>query len=281
MEFKTDILSLRPPAKSTFALEGAKLPTNLDIYFRAKQEELCNQYLNARMFMEKTETKDNEWDYWFNRLSDSTNQYMIQLELMSTFYEVALFYYNIVVDLSWTLCYVCTEFSCEVDGKRVSSEGMKSIEDACKILRTEENIVRGPANPAKKPAKGSDKEDTPYEYFKKTIPEYIPVLEFITDFWNKFCGTPIRTTYNYCKHKGKPIYKELADQEERFNKIYIKEYDTQTQIPSDIRDIQLKLSIFEEIERLKAFDDEKLFPYISELLILLEDIVQPSTFLVT
>ena len=48
MDFKTDIFSLDKPKKVTFNLVGAKLPSTNDLYFRAKQEELVEQYAAAR-----------------------------------------------------------------------------------------------------------------------------------------------------------------------------------------------------------------------------------------
>ena len=44
VEFKTDINELRPPNHVKFDLFGAKLPNNNDIYYRAKQKELIDQY---------------------------------------------------------------------------------------------------------------------------------------------------------------------------------------------------------------------------------------------
>lgn len=44
VEFKTDINELRPPNQIKHNLVGAKLPNNNDIYYRAKQKELIDQY---------------------------------------------------------------------------------------------------------------------------------------------------------------------------------------------------------------------------------------------
>ena len=46
--------------------------------------------------------------------------------------------------------------------------------------------------------------------------------------------------------------------------------------PSDIRDVQRKESVEEGIRELIAFDDERLFPYIKELIQLLNNAVDPS-----
>ena len=63
MDFNTDIFSLDRPSKVTFNLVGSKLPSSNDVYFRAKQRELVEQYSAARIFMHETETDD--WDHWF------------------------------------------------------------------------------------------------------------------------------------------------------------------------------------------------------------------------
>lgn len=64
MEFVNDIQSLRAPRNVKFDLVGTKLPCNKDIFFRAKQQEIVEQYEAARSFLCETETED--WDHWFN-----------------------------------------------------------------------------------------------------------------------------------------------------------------------------------------------------------------------
>jgi hypothetical protein len=272
VDFRTDVFSLDVPHNSKFEFVGARLPSNLDVLFRAKHKELCEQYVTARLFMHKTETEGEEWEYWFNRLEDPKLQEIFELKIKSTLYESALMFYNIVVDLSWALCYICCEFACTVKGKRISIDGMKSIEEAYEILRSAERNVTSPTA-----------ENNPFDYLKKIAPEYIPAIDCITDFWRGFSDTPIRKTYNYCKHKGKPVYKELAAyQEPRFLGMYIQDNSgKKTQVSSDIRDVQMELSLVDEIIRLNEFDDEILFPYIQKLLQTIEDIIKPSPFLVT
>jgi hypothetical protein len=49
-------------------------------------------------------------------------------------YETALFYYNVVVYISWVLCYVAVEFVCNKKGISVNVSGMKTTyEDICSI----------------------------------------------------------------------------------------------------------------------------------------------------
>ena len=104
MDFRTDIFSLEAPSSKKFDLVGVKMPTNIDVYFRAKQKEFIDQYAAARIFMHETETDD--WKHWFNEVEDKTANDAFKFIFTSYFYESALMYYNIVVDLSWVLCYI-------------------------------------------------------------------------------------------------------------------------------------------------------------------------------
>ncbi len=272
MNFITDVFRLGVPNNSEIKMCGAELPSSLDVLFRAKHKELFEQYVTARLFMHKTETTGEEWDYWFNHFADAELQEIFETKIRATLYESALMFYNIVVDLSWMLCYVCCEFACTVEGERVTIDGMKSIEEAYKILRSTERNVTNPTA-----------ETNPFDYLKKMAPEYAPAIECIIDFWNAFSDIPIRRIYNYFKHKGKPIYKELAcRQEPRFFSVYVEnESGNMTQLASDIRDVQMELSLTDEIARLKEFDDEMLFPYIQKLIGIIEKTINPSPFLVT
>jgi hypothetical protein len=86
--------------------------------------------------------------------------------------------------------------------------------------------------------------------------------------------------YNFCKHKGKPAYSEIeALRGGKAMGFYMQvRGETKVQLPSDIRDVQLTCSLADSIDELMAFDDEKLFPYISALLIELERVLKPSPF---
>lgn len=106
MEFVNDIRSLLPLRSKRFNLVGTKLPNNKDIFFRAKQQEIFEQYEAARSFLQETETDD--WGHWFE--SDEEHTPVFALIFTSHFFQAALMFYNIVVDLSWTLCYVSAEY---------------------------------------------------------------------------------------------------------------------------------------------------------------------------
>lgn len=104
MEFKNDISTLDKPSSVKFELVGTKLPNSNDIFFRSKQHELVEQYTAARVFMREIET--NDWNHWLNPIDDKKTEEAFHLIFRSHFYETALFFYNAVVDISWTLCYV-------------------------------------------------------------------------------------------------------------------------------------------------------------------------------
>lgn len=265
MEFKTDIFALNKPTKVKFNLIGAKLPNNKDVFFRAKQQELLDQYCAARIFINETETDD--WRHWFDPTEEPSNT-AFKLIFKSHFYEAALFYYNAVVDLSWTLCYVAAEFACNQKGDRVNINEMKTIEDAAKLLRSAENNVTSPTA-----------ETNPFGYLKSMSPEFEPIIDDIIVFWNSFSPSDVRKIYNYCKHKGRPAYIEIEQlRPGRLMGYYCENRKTgeKIQMPSDVRDVQYSFSLEAAIEELRVFDDETLFPYIQNLIKSIEDVLSPS-----
>lgn len=265
MEFSTDIFTLEAPTTRKFPLNGLKMPVSKDYYFRAKQQELIDQYAAARIFMHETDT-DN-WEHWFTRPEDETNMVAFQNIFRSYFYETALLYYNIVVDLSWTLCYVCAEFAIHKGENVFDFSGLMPIEEASRLLRDAEKMISNP-----------DSENNPFQYLKKMAPEYTAAIDMVVDFWNVFGDSMIRRKYNFCKHRGKPAYTEIERQRNgRFMNFFVKSSSgTLTQMTSDIRDVRWELSLKDSIEELRGFDDEQLFPYIQELMHELERVLEPS-----
>lgn len=267
MDFVNDIFTLKPPSKISFELVGTTLPTNKDLYFRTKQREIIDQYAAARIFLGETETDD--WSHWFNPVENEKSNEAFKLMFMAYFYETALMYYNIVVDLTWTLCYVSAEFAISNSSNRVDFEGCKPIEEAYQLLRTAENSVTSPTA-----------ESNPFGYLQKMCPEYSEAIKIITEFWNQFASSEIRKKYNYCKHKGKPAYDEIEELrgKGRLFELLIKPVDSteKIEIASDIRDVQWVQSLKDNILELKKFDDEQLFRYVKSLLEELEKIVKPS-----
>ena len=172
MEFTGDIFALEPPANRKFSLIGATLPSSKDVYFRSKQKEIIEQYSAARIFMYNTENTD--FDYWFNRVDHDDAQRYFELTFKGYFYEIALIYYNIVVDLSWTACYLAAEFALTQKGARVNFGGIQPIEDAYKLMRAAENLVSNPTA-----------EENPFEYLKVMCPEFSTAIDMIIDFWKE------------------------------------------------------------------------------------------------
>ena len=266
MEFINDIFTLQKPSSVKFKLIGTKFPSNNDLYFRSKQEELIEQYSAARIFMHETETDD--WNHWFNPGDDKKAEEAFHLIFRSHFYETALFYYNAVVDISWALCYVAVEFSCSKKGTRVNISGMKSIEEAAELLRSAEKNVTSPTA-----------EENPFEYLKMMCPEFAPAIDQIVEFWNQFATSNIRKRYNFCKHKGRPTYSEIEKLKPgKVMGIYVenKASGEMTQIASDISDVKYEFSLEEAIRELQKFDDDVLFPYVAKLIKTIEEILDPS-----
>lgn len=266
MDFSTDIFSLDKPSSVTFNLVGTRLPNNHDLFFRSKQKEIVEQYSAARIFLRETETDD--WKHWFNPVEDDVTDKAFKLIFRSHFYETALFYYNAIVDMSWTLCYVSAEFACSQQGKRVDLSGIRPIDEAATLLRSTERNVTSPTA-----------ENNPFEYLKMMCPEFIPAFDQIIDFWNDFSDSEIRKRYNFCKHKGRPAYQEIEELSSgRVMGFYVQNKDTgeKIQMASDISDVRYSFSLEDAIVQLVDFDDNKLFPYIRKLIDTLEDILKPS-----
>ncbi len=267
MEFVGDILSLDRPATREFNLLGASLPSSKDVYFRSKQKEIIEQYTAARIFMNETENTD--WDHWFTRVEQEEAQQYFELTFKAYFYEVALTYYNIVVDLSWTTCYLATEFALTHQGVRINFGGIRPIEEAFELMRKAENLVTNP-----------NAEENPFGYLKGMCPEFSTAIEMIISFWSWYGQSNIRQMYNFCKHKGKPMYTEIQElsgpsfmgffQEDRNG--------NSVQLVSDPSDMRLQCSLEESIKELLHFDNTQLFPYISNLFAEIERVLSPSPF---
>lgn len=254
MEFDREVFDLMPSGSKTFNLIGLKMPSDKDIFFRAKQKETLDKYQAARRFMYELETDD--WDHYFHKLEDENGNIYFQNVLKAQWYEAALLFYNAVVDLSWIACYISAEYFIYVDGKPVEVEGLTPIEEAYNALRKAEGYVQHP---------GVD--GNPFEYLRKMCPQFSDTLDFVIAFWKDFADTPVRWKYNYLKHKGSLCYKEIQEREP--HKIFSLQVNDK-KCPSDIRDVQATINLIDAIEELRRFDNEKLFPYIESLFIQLE-----------
>lgn len=264
MVYNEQTYSLYPSAHVKYKIENTKLPSSNDLYFRSKQNELARQYDAARLFMGQTETP--KWDYWF-AVDNKENDEPFEWIFKSYFYETALFYYNVVVDLSWVLCYTAIEYACTREGKPIDISGIKSIGEASNLLRTAENNVTNPTA-----------ENNPFKYLKKMCPNFTDAIDQVIDFWNDFVLSDIRKKYNYCKHKGKPNYSELNRLSSRIMNLYFGDSNTGTftKMASDISDVQYSFSLEESINELLEFDNNKLYPYIKKLIETIEATLNPS-----
>ena len=263
MDFDSEIFDLAAPSSKKFDLLSTNWPTSTDLYFRSKQKEIIDQYAAARIFLRETETDD--WKHWFSETEDKVANSAFKLIFTSYFFEIALMYYNIVVDLSWTLCYVSAEFACSHKGQRVNFSGMKSLDDAAILLRSAENNVTPPTA-----------ETNPFTYLKAMNSNFSKAIDLIIDFWNTFSSTTIRSWYNYCKHKGKPAYSEIEElRGGRLFETFIEEASTgkKTQLATDIVDVQYLFSLKEGIEELHKFDNSVLYRYLKDLLNELEKVI--------
>lgn len=264
MDFKNDLRTLYPPSEYKGGGEFIKLPINIDFYFRSKQREILDQYFAARRFLAETEC--SHWEHWFVPIENKRADEGAQCLFRSYFYESSLFFYNALVDLTWTLTYVCTEFALTYKGERVDFSGMVSLEDAANMLREAEKSVTAPTA-----------ETNPFGYLKKMCPEYTTVIDHIVGFWNGFADGSIRRKYNYCKHKGKPAYTEITNKQgPKLVGSFILQQSNLVELPSDTRDVRWAVSLNDCISELLEYDDNQFFPYLKSLFEELERIIEPS-----
>ncbi len=269
--FKTDIFNsiISPPQSSNYNLVGTKFPSNQDMYFISKWHEIFDRYCSARIFMrEAVKDEWSDWEHWFNLTDNTRTNEFFKLRLIADMYETALINYNILVDLSWTITYVSSEYilyKFDKFGNIVNVNeiyGMLPIEQAYDALRGAENIVTTPTAA-----------DNPFKYLKEQLPEFEDSINLIIEFWSKFSNSEIRSIYNYIKHKGKPVYYEINELDPvRFFDIHI----GNEQYPSDIRDVQKTLRLSDSINALIEFDDNELFPYLTKLIDALKRAINPS-----
>lgn len=229
------------------------IPSSQQLFFESKLTEIHKQYQAARMFL--CQVDNGAWDYWYGTFNDERKDKMVQVEFNSTFLETAILYYNIIVDLTWVLCYVSAEFAGYKRGTALQLEEINLIQETKDIIREMEKLVSNPST-----------EDNPLNYLKIRCSEYAAAIELVYDFWKGFADSDVRKLYNFIKHKGKPQYIELYQY--TVKKIFSfrkgdKEY------PTDANDVKLEISLYKTVELLKDFDDKILFPYCDKLIGLL------------
>ena len=267
MVFKTDHYSLSHPPEIQFSIPGVKLPSSRDVFFRAKQREIVEQYFSARKML--SETACSDWGHWLS-LKETTPENVragYQAKYKAMFYELALFFYNTLVDLSWTMCYVCAENSLLKDGEEVDLSGVIPIDEAANLLRIAEGNVTTPKA-----------KNNPFGHIKENHPEFTKAIDIILSFWEDFSSSEIRRKYNYCKHRGKPLYNEtLSIQTPKPIGVYVLQQGKRYELPTVAKEVQWSFSLDDSIAELQQFDDEKLFPYLQALIAELERVTNPSS----
>lgn len=189
-------------------------------------------------------------------------------QMRADLYEAALLFYNSVVDISWAMCYLATEYLCVKNGQTVSIDGISPISVASARARELENLSQTPTA-----------RTNPLRYLKQVCPEFEEAIDLVDGFWNTFAETEVRKKYNYCKHKGKPTYQEIEDLNPSRTWEYIVVNGNTHEIdrmPTAVSDVGYEVSLEESICELRNFDDQVLFPYIEKLITTIEHILQPS-----
>lgn len=225
-------------------------PNNRQIFFESKLEDIVRQYAAARTFLLETNTPD--WKHWFEERSgnDEMNSRMKTI-MGSMFLESAIIYYNIVVDLTWVMTYVCAEYSISDIKSNILIEDIYNIDKINDILRKLENYVKNPNHP-----------ENPLSYIKKNSYNFLPAINSIEEFWRSYSNDEMRNLYNHIKHKGKPVYKEIFESvPKKFGSIIINGEEH----ANDKSDVKYEISFNETIKKLIEFDNEKLFPYCDKL----------------
>lgn len=280
MKFKTDLCEkLQPPFNTQFTLGIDKPPESQEVYFMSKWREIYERYYMARTFLSKVDENEKFSIFWFGEEYEQENdnkQKSKDILLKSYMFETALINYNIIVDLSWTMTYVSSEYvlyKADQNGNIVDIkelEDMYTIEKAFDFLRKSENEVSSPY-----------KDGNPFEYLKKMCPKFANAIDLIIEFWKNFSESNIRNVYNYIKHKGVPHYEEFDKLTGKARIKYYKGYPGKEKeaCPVDTRDVRKTLSLQKMIKELKDFDEEILYPYLVKLIKELTGAVNPSKWI--
>lgn len=200
-----------------------------------------------------------DWDYWYKPFNNEVKDGICHVGFNGIFLETAILYYNIVVDLTWVLCYVSAEFAGYKKGKALQLDEINLIQDTKDIIREMEKLVSNPSF-----------EDNPLNYLKAHCPEYAPAIDLVYDFWKGFADSEVRKLYNFIKHKGKPQYNELY---QYTAKKFYSFHKGDQEYPTDANDVKLEISLYKTVELLKDYDDKVLFPYCDKLIGLLVPLV--------
>lgn len=233
------------------------IPSSQELFFEAKLTEIHRQYQSARLFL--CQVDNDDWGYWYESFNNEVKDGISHVGFNGIFLETAILYYNIVVDLTWVLCYVSAEFAGYKKGKALQLDEINLIQDTKDIIREMEKLVSNPSI-----------DDNPLNYLKVHCPEYATAIDLVFDFWKDFADSEVRKLYNYIKHKGKPQYNELY---QYTAKKFYSIHKGDQEYPTDANDVKLEISLYKTVELLKDYDKNVLFPYCDKLIGLLVPLV--------
>ncbi len=254
MDFKEDLQILNPlPKNNSFNLLEAATPQPEDVFLVTKKSEIYERYQDARMFLRWTETETIKG--WFKKTdSEEMNARLIGFKKKYC-YELALLYYNAIIDIAWGACYACATIE---KGKLLAnSTSIMGANEAEEALRHFER------NPYERKAIPS---------LSRQYPAFSDLFDAFQSFMNKPSTKTVRDSFQFIKHRGVPIYKE----EGHIGIPGIKIHVNDKVIATSSSDVRKKLSIGEQAQMLKDFDEKCLYPFIGDFITKLEEVVNPS-----
>ena len=147
--------------------------------FQSKQMDIKRQLLWTRRMLSEADSID--WECWLKcNLSEKTLE-KEKLLYQTFFYETALIYYNIVVDLSLTFCFMSAMML--IENQTQDSDTIRSIDEVYDFLRSNEDK---PAFPTKK--------YNPFKIMCEKCPEFQKPISIIEGFLGFIQGIKHRLT---------------------------------------------------------------------------------------
>lgn len=259
IDFKNSIISWLEEQDKRTAIPSNTIviPSSKELFFESKLTEIQRQYQAARLFLWQIDNDD--WEYWYKPYNEEVKDGIIHTSYNGMFLETAILYYNIVIDLTWVICYVSAEFAGYTKTKAMQLDNVNEIHDTKDIIRKMENMVSNPFS-----------EDNPLNYLKVQSPEFAPAIELIYGFWKEVADSEIRSLYNFIKHKGKPQYSELYNYTA---KRFYGFHKGGMEYPTDVNDVKREISLYDTVQKLVDYNDNVLFPYCDKLFNLLIPLV--------
>lgn len=253
--FTNDVLSLETKNTISFNSNKIEFPDYNTMFYLSKEKEIIEQYLSARRTIKRTKWTD--FSPFFD--SDGVNDNYFKLQTLSEFYESSLFFYNTIIDLSWVVTYSILETYLYIDEEQFVLSNDSSSDNIEFLLRKlEKNIV------------SLNDPDNPFSYLINRKPEFQDCYDHLIAFWKIILETGIRDKFNYIKHRGHPLYNELYKYVQIPVSFYEFKSGNEKKCILNSNNIRKQYSLYESIDELILFDNEFLYPYISELFMLLK-----------